>query len=578
MKLLELIIPSKLTKPFYDSENKSPSHKLPEIIKKGDYYSNNRKIITENNNEINLDINTNNHKIKFSCYYEKNYFTTTFSNSFNLKEIKRQYPYFGFCNSVEEVFNEIKGNKSKRKIYIRGNENNSDKIILVIPIPSAKIKEIRIELKKKIKNEKEILKEYIYATKRHEYEDLIENLNSGILLNNTTKNKDIKKWISPYKRLKANLLYQFHIHSDYDENDEKIIINEGENASVSEFHNKCDNKSKILILCKSNNEIFGGYTPLCFNSNNKNENDNKSFLFSLNGDSDSEKYIKTNKNTESIKCNKNLGPCFSKDLFFIENKMNIVKFSRNNYHTKDNWINLDKCKKESNGILLDDLEIFQIQEENYNFSQLKTDIYNNIDFDFNNIDNNDLNNNDNNIDNINNDNNIINDIDNNSISISDYNNNNQINIDNSSNNDIIDTISDKSINSEEIIINKEKINSKNNQKKKNSKNNTHNFPKDVKIQEKEDKHKENQNQDKKEYNKVLYNESKNNNNSEQLFSEEEQKIKENRGIMGLKKKLNLSNYTYEENEKEININDNNIDNISNSDNSHNIDNVDNDKF
>ena len=48
--------------------------------------------------------------------------------------------------------------------------------------------------------------------------------------------------------------------------------------------------------------------------------------------------------------------------------------------------------------------------------------------------------------------------------------------------------------------------------------------------------------------------------------------------MGLKKKLNLSNYTYEENEKEININDNNIDNISNSDNSHNIDNVDNDKF
>ena len=50
MKVLELIIP-KLIKPFYDSENKSPSHKLPEIIKKGDYYSNNRKIITENNNK-----------------------------------------------------------------------------------------------------------------------------------------------------------------------------------------------------------------------------------------------------------------------------------------------------------------------------------------------------------------------------------------------------------------------------------------------------------------------------------------------------------------------------------------------
>ena len=568
IKLLELI------RPLFDTEIKRSSHKPSEkISKKGDYYSNNRKIITENNNEINLEINIINHKIKFSCFYEKNYFTTNFSNSFTLKEIKKQYPYFGFCNSVEEVFNEIKGNKTKRKIYIRGNENNSDKIILVIPLPSPKIKEIRIELKKEIKDEKEKLKELIYIIKRYEYEDLIGNFNSRILLNKTLENKTIKNWISPNKRLKAKLIYQFHSLSYYNENDEEIISNGGENTSVLEFHNKCDNKSKILILCRSNKEIFGGYTPLYYNSNNKNENDNESFLFSLNGNF--EKYIKTNKNTESIKCNKNLGPCFSKDLFFIENRMNVVKFSRNNYHTKDNWVNLDKCKKESNGILLDDLEIFQIQEENYNFSQLKTDIYNNIDFDFNNIDNNDLNNNDNNINNINN---IIDNIDNNSISISDYNNNNQINIDNSSNNDIIDTISDKSINSEEIIINKEKINSKNNQKKKNSKNNTHNFPKDVKIQEKEDKHKENQNQDKKEYNKVLYNESKNNNNSEQLFSEEEQKIKENRGIMGLKKKLNLSNYTYEENEKEININDNNIDNISNSDNSHNIDNVDNDKF
>ena len=51
---------------------------------------------------------------------------------------------------------------------------------------------------------------------------------------------------------------------------------------VENFHSVCDNKRCILMICKSKNEIFGGYTPLSFNSLNEYGYDNESFLFSLN--------------------------------------------------------------------------------------------------------------------------------------------------------------------------------------------------------------------------------------------------------------------------------------------------------
>ena len=562
---------TKIIKSFWETDGKISSSKLQEKSNKtNNYYSNNRKIITENLNEINLDINDKNSKINISCSFEKNHFTTTFSNSFTLDEIKKQSRYFQFCKSVKEVLNEIKGNKSKQKIYIKGNENISDFIILVIPIPSPTIKTIELELNKEKKDKVANSKEKDYVIKTHECEDLIENLKSTILINKISEEKTLKYWISPNKKLKAKLLYQFHSISYLNENDEEAIGNGGDNQKPDLFHTKCDNKNKILVICRSNNEIFGGYTPLCFNTSNKNENDNDSFLFSLN---DFRNYYKSNfKNTESIKCNKNLGPCFSKDLFFVENKMNIVKFNKNNYLTKDNWVNLENCKKSSNGIILDDLEIFQIHEENYNFAQLKTDINNtinnNIYYNINNID--DINNDINNI------NNIINEIDNNSVNINDYNNNSQINIDNISNNSnniIINTNNNININSDEIIFKKEKNNLIINPFKKTTKNISNNLKKEVKVQEKKEEYKEKEND--KEYSKVILSESKISNNLE-LFNEEEKKLKENRGKNELKAKLNISR-SENDNENNSNYSNDIYSGINNSENC-NMYNIDNEKF
>ena len=91
--------------------------------------------------------------------------------------------------------------------------------------------------------------------------------------------------------------------------------------------------------------------------------DNKSFLFSINK---KEKYPKNSyENNESIWSYKDYGPCFHWDLYFKKYKMHVVNFENNTYFTPDNWLNIANCYKNSDGILLDSLEIFKISI-NYN--------------------------------------------------------------------------------------------------------------------------------------------------------------------------------------------------------------------
>ena len=133
-----------------------------------------------------------------------------------------------------------------------------------------------------------------------------------------------------------------------------------------EFHKQCDNKPSILVICSSGKQIFGGYTPLKFHSDNSNvrDRDNKySFLFSLNK---LQKYKLEYTNYDSIRCFKDYGPCFSYDLEFVKNKMNMIKICKYVYDIPDNFLlkedNIIKDKNSSE-IILDSLEIFQIIQD-----------------------------------------------------------------------------------------------------------------------------------------------------------------------------------------------------------------------
>ena len=207
--------------------------------------------------------------------------------------------------AIEKYKKEIK-DLNENKIVLMTKDLNDNKTILdekikeyekVIEKYKNEIKDLndnKIISDEKIKDlndnnkiEKEKVEKYEIIIEK--YKNEVENLKNGIkdlderflingfdsnILEIKNHNEIIKMWISPFKKISAKLLYNFHIKY---ENENTYEYND-----VQNFHSKCDNRPNILIICKSKNEIFGGFTPLCFASNNSYGSDNNSFVFSIN--------------------------------------------------------------------------------------------------------------------------------------------------------------------------------------------------------------------------------------------------------------------------------------------------------
>ena len=317
-------------------------------------------LITKENNIMNVLIIEKKSKLFIAAAFNKNYFRKTFVNFYTLEQLKESSSYFKQFNNVNEIINEINNNKLKGEEKIEGNEETSNVIKLEIPLPGTQFSKISFELKLANKTPIEIFNEYKKIINLYESKFLISNFNSKILAGKDLEKETIKMWITPIPNIEAKLLFYFH---DIKYKDDKSKYPYILNQNVRKFHKACDYKYSILVICKSKNEIFGGYTPLCFNSSDEYGKDNDSFLFSLNK---LQKYPKDSyNNTESLWCYKNYGPCFHWDLYFREKKIYAVKFEKKNYLTPEKWINKDNCYVNEEGILLDSLEIFQIASASY---------------------------------------------------------------------------------------------------------------------------------------------------------------------------------------------------------------------
>ena len=87
----------------------------------------------------------------------KNFILKTYSKNFFINDIKKNGYFLQFDN-VEEIWNEILQRLTDSKISLKEEEEKKS-IILVIPLPSTKIKEITFELFPFEKNNNEIIKE-----------------------------------------------------------------------------------------------------------------------------------------------------------------------------------------------------------------------------------------------------------------------------------------------------------------------------------------------------------------------------------------------------------------------------------
>ncbi|XP_078353561.1 uncharacterized protein LOC144638226 [Oculina patagonica] len=88
--------------------------------------------------------------------------------------------------------------------------------------------------------------------------------------------------------------------------------------TAAEFHRCCDNKGPNLVVIKSGNYIFGGYTSKSWESATscKTIEDSQSFLFTLINPSGNEPVKIAPKPGASIRCKSNCGPCFGTTQYF----------------------------------------------------------------------------------------------------------------------------------------------------------------------------------------------------------------------------------------------------------------------
>ena len=214
---------------------------------------------------------------------------------------------------------------------IKTNEENSKLIIIFL---QEKLKENEKKLEKKIKDDDEE-KESKLKINQNDY--IIENTKNIELKeeekivpeNNITEvisdaqvvlaSKEISQKIeetiiSPQliKKSFGDIIFETGLFDHLNIRDLKLIFRASEHEfKSSAFHSKCDNKGPTLTIIKTNNgNLFGGYTPISWNSTIwdfcKDES-NSSFLFSLTKKT-KHKLIQPDYATKNNKAN--LGPVF----------------------------------------------------------------------------------------------------------------------------------------------------------------------------------------------------------------------------------------------------------------------------
>ena len=177
----------------------------------------------------------------------------------------------------------------------------------------------------------------------------IFSFDSSIINNDVEKQELIINWLR--EKVDKNLIKL-----------EKIFVMSINGSSSKDFHKYCDNQGATLTLLKTTkNKIFGGFTPLDWESkiSNKIDKNDQTFLFSLNK---MKKYDMINKEKRAIYCNANNGPYFGGRDFSIESNMKEGEIFANQ-HTNflvNNNLDLTDGKGDHESFEIEDFEIFKV--------------------------------------------------------------------------------------------------------------------------------------------------------------------------------------------------------------------------
>ena len=111
------------------------------------------EVISNTNKHNIIKILNKVNSILISCYYQKEISKTEYESEFDINYLKK-VKLFSIYDSIDECLDEIFAGIDTNKTIINENSNN---IILTIPLNNIKYKEIKFEIKEKEKNDKQKL-------------------------------------------------------------------------------------------------------------------------------------------------------------------------------------------------------------------------------------------------------------------------------------------------------------------------------------------------------------------------------------------------------------------------------------
>ena len=328
--------------------------------------SKNIKINSENR-DYDLTISyTINLTIKINCTNTKE----RYENQYTFEQILKLNRYFLMCESIKDIYDELSILIDNQKINISYSNND---IILKIPLPSQKIKEVEFILKptkKSTADELNDLKQLL-----NEQNEIIKQQNIKIT-NHESEIKILKNQILKINQLEKKILDLESILNSNKENINKLKNNTDETIQklkkiigrecnlqllyqmtkdgdkCETFHKKVDNQGPTITLFKSEDGYkFGGYTSQSFGASNGEKwiTDSDAFLFNFNT---SNKYYIKNQNSQAIFLGGNgYGPEFY-DILVNCGNIKIAEIRVGNFINKQEDLKRGNCKFNNNDVLV----------------------------------------------------------------------------------------------------------------------------------------------------------------------------------------------------------------------------------
>jgi len=292
------------------------------------------KDISVNSSIYKLIIKSSSDSILFELHDESLSVGISYQNVLDIKKLQALNPYFKQFDSIEKVFKNFKKfldkfnieqNNSELNLFFINPLDEEEKIYIKLD----KIKEDDntrinrlIQIIKDMKEENTIIAKELKVLKEQTIQSLIDD--------NKTMKEKIKELLKEINELKEKVL----IVSNLDK--ESIIVQNKEDIELinswvslfghykkikfkklyrakedgdkaSDFHRLCDRKGPTLTIGKTRKGyIFGGFTMVPWDSNDKYFPDIYAFVFSLN----QKKYFRIQDLNNSIACQKGYGPKF----------------------------------------------------------------------------------------------------------------------------------------------------------------------------------------------------------------------------------------------------------------------------